>query len=39
MDTGRGGIFAWLGSEATKLEKKAAFKNAVVCLPAMWLNV
>lgn len=30
VDTGRGGIFAWLGKEATKQEKKAAFKNAVV---------
>ncbi len=30
MDTGAGGIFAWIGKEATKDEKKAAFKNAVV---------
>ena len=30
MDTGRGGIYAWLGREATKQEKQAAFKNAVV---------
>lgn len=40
VDTGRGGIFAWLGKEATKQEKKAAFKNAVVCLPLRWfINV
>ena len=30
LDTGAGGIFAWLGSGATQQEKKAAFKNAVV---------
>lgn len=30
MDTGAGGIFAWLGKGATNQEKKAAFKNAVV---------
>ena len=30
LDTGSGGIFAWLGKKATKEEKKAAFKNAVV---------
>ena len=30
LDTGAGGIFAWLGSGATRQEKKAAFKNAVV---------
>lgn len=30
MDTGSGGIYAWLGRGATKQEKKAAFKNAVV---------
>ena len=30
LDTGAGGIFAWLGKKATKQEKKAAFKNAVV---------
>jgi hypothetical protein len=29
LDTGSGGIFAWLGKKATKVEKKAAFKNAV----------
>ena len=31
MDTGSGGIFAWVGKRATRDEKKAAFKNAVVC--------
>ena len=31
VDTGKGGIYAWLGREATQQEKKAAFKNAVVC--------
>ena len=30
MDTGSGGIFAWVGKRATRDEKKAAFKNAVV---------
>ena len=30
LDTGAGGIFAWLGKGATNQEKKAAFKNAVV---------
>ena len=39
LDTGAGGIFAWLGSGATKQEKKAAFKNAVVsCALARWCN-
>ena len=31
LDTGSGGLFAWLGKKATQQEKKAAFKNAVVC--------
>ena len=37
VDTGSGGIFAWVGKRATRDEKKAAFNNAVVslyCLPA-----
>ncbi|XP_065886890.1 gelsolin, cytoplasmic-like [Dysidea avara] len=29
VDTGSGGIFAWVGKRATRDEKKAAFKNAV----------
>ena len=36
LDTGAGGIFAWLGSGATQQEKKAAFKNAVVSV-ALWI--
>ena len=32
VDTGSGGIFAWVGKRATRDEKKAAFKNAVVRL-------
>ena len=30
LDTGAGGIFAWVGRGATANEKKAAFKNATV---------
>jgi len=41
LDTGAGGIFAWLGSGATQQEKKAAFKNAVVhqCLMSRCCDV
>ena len=37
VDTGSGGIFAWVGKNATRDEKKAAFKNAVVCLQSILL--
>ena len=39
MDTGSGGIFAWVGKRATRDEKKAAFKNAVVCIKAFYYNM
>lgn len=43
LDTGAGGIFAWLGKDATQQEKKAAFKNAVDFIQTKgypkWTNV
>lgn len=36
LDTGAGGIFAWVGRGATANEKKAAFKNATV--RSLWLH-